>query len=155
LHGSRFPSIARNPETYREIVKEWARTAHIMKASDADIGWAYPGKTMAEVAEIWLNEGAHLAVFTKGMHGSEAYTKNTKAFADSQDLMATNTIGAGDNFNAGFAVNLAKAGCFTPQDIIEITRDRLEKVLLGANDTAAHHLISNGAQIRNVKKGQM
>jgi fructokinase len=142
------PSIAKNPVTYREIVLEWARTAHIVKASDADIGWAYPGMALKDVAKIWLDAGALMAVFTKGMHGSEAYTKKTMAAAESMDLIAPNTIGAGDNFNAGFAINLAKGGYGTPGSIAELGKEELAKVLSGACLTASFHLISNGAQVR-------
>ena len=144
------PSIARDPAAYREIVLEWARTAHIMKASDADIGWAYPGKSMREVADIWLNEGAHMAVFTKGMHGSEAYSRSVSATAESLDLVAANTIGAGDNFNAGIAIHLAKTSHLTPQSIIDFTQADLAQVLQGANYNAAYHLISIGAQPRQI-----
>lgn len=144
------PSVAKNPDTYREIVREWARTAHVMKASDADIAWAYPGKSMKEVADEWLAAGAHLAVFTKGMHGSEAHTKNASASSESLDLIAANTIGAGDNFNAGFAIHLGKEGVLSPQDIIDMNQNKLRNILEGANRTAAYHLISIGAKPRNV-----
>ncbi len=143
------PSIAKDPERYRALVLEWAQTAHIMKASDADIGWAYPKMEMQEVANIWLNAGATMAVFTKGMHGSESYTKNVKAEASTLDLVATNTVGAGDNFNAGLAINLARNNVFSPSTIQELTVEQLEKILRGANETAAYHLVSIGAKPRN------
>jgi fructokinase len=144
------PAIAKDPERYRGIVAEWARTAHVVKASDADIGWAYPGKSMREIADIWLKEGASMAVFTKGMHGSEAYTKTVKASTESLDLIAKNTVGAGDNFNAGLAIHMAKENCLTPQAIDTLTEAQLARILLGANNTAAYHLISIGAQPRAI-----
>ncbi len=144
------PSIAKDPERYRGLVLEWARIAHIMKASDADIGWAYPGMSMKEVAEIWLNAGASMAVFTKGMHGSEAYTKNTSASASTLDLVATNTVGAGDNFNAGLATFLTKNACASPEALEALDEPRLTSILQGANHTAAYHLVSIGAKPREV-----
>lgn len=144
------PSIAKDPERYRGLVLEWAKRAHVMKASDADIAWAYPNMSMREIADIWLNAGASIAVFTKGMHGSEAYTKNCSATASTLDLVATNTVGAGDNFNAGLAVAFSKKGCFTPKDIDNLTQQDLEAILKGANETAAYHLVSIGAKPRSV-----
>jgi len=149
------PAIAKDPERYRGIVAEWARTAHVVKASDADIAWAYPGKSMKEIADIWLSEGAHMAVFTKGMHGSEAYTRSFKSAAESLDLIAPNTVGAGDNFNAGLAITMAKENCMTPEAIDALTETQLTRILLGANNTAAYHLISIGAQPRNAKATQI
>lgn len=142
------PSIAKDPEKYRGLVVEWARVAHIMKASDADIAWAYPGMAMKDVAKIWLDAGASMAVFTKGMHGSEAHTNKTTASASTLDLAATNTVGAGDNFNAGLAVFLVKNGCKTASDIAALDQPKLASILQGANHTAAYHLISIGATER-------
>lgn len=142
------PSIARDPERYRSLVLEWASLAHIMKASDADIGWAYPGMSMKEIADIWLDRGASMAVFTKGKDGSEAYTRKTSASAETTDLIAPNTVGAGDNFNAGLALELAKKKCFIPDDIEQLSEVDLAIILQGANSTAAHHLMGNGATPR-------
>lgn len=145
------PSIAKDPEKYRGLVLEWAKIAHVMKASDADIGWAYPGMAMKDVAKIWLDAGASMAVFTKGMHGSEAYTKNVSASASTLDLIAANTVGAGDNFNAGLATFLTKHGCTTSESVAALDQDTLTTVLQGANNTAAYHLISIGAKERTAK----
>lgn len=144
------PSIAKDKEKYRAIVLEWARTAHVMKASDADIEWTYPGMTPKEVAAIWLEQGASMAVFTKGMHGSEAYTKSVSGEAKSLDLVVYNTVGAGDNFNAGIAMEFARRGCVTQQSIEKLTSATLMDILRGANNTAAYHLISIGAKPRDV-----
>lgn len=142
------PSIAKDPERYRGLVLEWARIAHIVKASDADIGWAYPGMSMPDVAKIWLDAGAKMAVFTKGMHGSEAYTAKVSGKAETLDLIATNTVGAGDNFNAGLSIYLAKGGYTTPEKIEGLDETTLCSILQGANHTAAYHLISIGAKPR-------
>ena len=139
------PSIAKDPVAYQKIVAEWASTAHVMKASDADIAWTYPGKSMQDVANIWLDEGAKVAVFTAGGNGSYAFTRDHKVYAESPALIPASTVGAGDNFNAGFAVHLAKEGITKPEAITAISADTLTRVLSGANMAAAHHLMSIGA----------
>jgi sugar/nucleoside kinase (ribokinase family) len=93
-----------------------------------------------------------MAVFTKGNAGSEAYTKKVKAHADAVELNAPNTVGAGDNFNAGFALNLAKNGFFTPQAIIDMPQDMLQKILAAANNNSAEHLKNQGAVMLEKKK---
>ncbi|MDX9689104.1 MAG: hypothetical protein EOM37_06880 [Proteobacteria bacterium] len=142
------PSIAKDSETYREIVLQWAKISHIMKASDADIGWAYPDKSMEEIAKLWLEAGASLVIFTKGMHGSEAFAKGVHATATTLNLIATNTVGAGDNFNAGLGIALAQKECFTAEAIQKLTQKDLEDILKGANENAAYHLVSIGAKPR-------
>ncbi|HBM91274.1 MAG TPA: hypothetical protein DD400_05320 [Rhodospirillaceae bacterium] len=142
------PSIAKDPKKYRELVLEWARISHVMKASDADIGWAYPDMNTEEVAKIWLEAGTTMVVLTKGTDGSEAYTKNMKAEVPTPALVTTNTVGAGDNFNAGLAVFLHKNDCATPQKIAALNETQLASILRGATHTAAHHLISIGAKLK-------
>ncbi|MFA6280600.1 MAG: PfkB family carbohydrate kinase [Bdellovibrionales bacterium] len=144
------PTIAKDPERYRGLVLEWARIAHVMKASDADIGWAYPDMSMQDVAKIWLDAGASMAVFTKGLHGSEAYTKTVSASASTLDLELTNTVGAGDNFNAGLAIAFSKNDIFSVSALEALTQESLQSLLQNANETAAYHLISIGAKPRNV-----
>ena len=140
------PSIARDPQRYRGIVLEWAKTAHVMKASDADIGWAYPGMSMQDIAALWHEAGASMAVFTQGPHGSQAFTKSVSARAEAPSLHAENTVGAGHNFNSGLSVSLAKLGCTTPDAIAKLTEGRPQEVLSAANQAAAAHLVSIGAR---------
>lgn len=137
------PSIAKDRTRYQEIVATWAQTAHVVKASDADIKWAYPDMSMKEVAALWMSHGASMAVFTKGMEGSEAYVKGVEVSAGTPALTVRNTVGAGDNFNAGLAINLARIGCFTPEALSQCSESQLARVLQGANTTAANHLTSN------------
>ncbi len=139
------PAIAKDAEKYRSILKEWTGIAHVMKASDADLAWAYPDKSLKEVADLWLGLGISLAVFTKGKDGSEVYSRSQAATAPVMDLEITHTIGAGDNFNAGFAIALTEAGCATPQHLDKLDQESLAKILQYANDTAAYHLITLGA----------
>lgn len=146
------PSIAKDSDKYRKILLEWASIVHVMRASDADIAWAYPGMSPKDVAEIWLEQGVSMAVFTKGKHGAEAYTRKTFASAEAIDLITSNTVGAGDNINAGLAISLAHLDCFTPGKIEVLEEDQLEKILSGANNTAACHLISIGAKPRKAAR---
>jgi fructokinase len=146
------PSIAKDSDKYRKILLEWASIVHVMRASDADIAWAYPGMSPKDVAGIWLEQGVSMAVFTRGKYGAETYTRKTFASAKAVDLITSNTVGAGDNVNAGLAISLAKLGCFTLGEIEALEGDQLEKILNGANSTAACHLISIGAKPRTAAR---
>jgi sugar/nucleoside kinase (ribokinase family) len=64
--------------------------------------------------------------------------------------MATNTVGAGDNFNAGLGIALAQKECFTTEAIQKLTLKDLEDILKGANENAAYHLVSIGAKPRTL-----
>ncbi len=145
------PSIAKDPKAYRELVLQWAQIAHVVKASDSDAEWTYPGLSFEEIAKIWLDAGASMAIFTKSGAGSEVYTKNLNFSVPTRDLIAKNTVGAGDNFNAGVALAMAKINCVTKDGIAAMAKDELEEVLHYGNEMAGFHLLSIGAKPRNVK----
>lgn len=135
------PSVAKDPERYRKLVLEWAKTIDVMKASDEDIAWAYPGMSLAEVAKIWMDAGSSMAVFTKSADGSEIFTRQLHAAVATVKLPGiTNTVGAGDNFNAGIVIQLAKHGVFSAEEIPNLTQAQLETIISGGNRTAAAHL---------------
>jgi len=140
------PSIAKDPAKYRSLLQEWAGIAHVVRASEADIAWAYPGASFEEVASTWLNSGARIAVFTKGKNGAEAYTARIRAYAPSPALIAPHTIGAGDNANAGLVIALAKKDVFSADALEKLDEQDLSEVLAGANKAAAQHLVSIGAK---------
>jgi fructokinase len=139
------PAIAKNPERYRGIVAEWAGMADIIKASSADIGWTYPGETPQQVAARWFAEGAKMAVFTLGEQGSLAITSHCNASVPSEAVKVKNTIGAGDNFNAGFALGLVSQNCANRANIGKINQTQLAAALQYANNTAKNHLVAQAA----------
>jgi len=141
------PKLIADRAQYQERVKQWAATAHVVKASDADIAWAYPNATAQEVAQIWLSAGAKMAVITQGPQGALAFTRKTQQVVYDVPLYATNTVGAGDNFNAGLALGLVNQSCFTPMDIESLNDEKLRLVIQSANQTAANHLKRLGAKL--------
>lgn len=135
------PAIAKDPARYRQIVSSWAAIADVIKASDADIGWTYPGETPEQVAHRWFDDGAKLAVITMGSKGSIAFTPTTTAFVEGQAVEVKNTIGAGDNFNAGFNLGLVRQGIVTRDRLHAATEAELKEALRYANETARNHLM--------------
>jgi fructokinase len=144
------PSIIKSKEKYRDQVREWASVANVVKASDADIGWTYPDFTKEQVAAEWLSAGANIAVITMGSSGSFIATKNASAKVSGDELNCPNTIGAGDNFNAGLATILRVRNIKTAEDIAQLQSKDLQELLIFANNSAAQHLIRNGASLKKV-----
>jgi fructokinase len=139
------PAIAKDQKRYQGIVTEWAGIADVVKASEADISWAYPGQSPQQVAAQWFAAGATLAVFTLGDKGSIALTPQLSAKVDSQAVKVKNTIGAGDNFNAGFVCGLVKTGIIQRSQLQKINVNQIEACLLFANNTAKQHLATQAA----------
>jgi sugar/nucleoside kinase (ribokinase family) len=60
----------------------------------------------------------------------------------------TRTVGAGDNFNAGIAIALAKRNVTTRAKLSNLTMKEWEAVTAEANDTSYQHLL----RLNNVLK---
>ena len=105
------PSIIGDAETARIEVERFVAESDVIKASDEDVRWLYPGKDYREVASSWLASGALLVVITRGEDG--AWCQDADGVA--VDVRGTrvdvvDTVGAGDSFMAALLFGLAERG---------------------------------------------
>ena len=89
--------------------------AHLVKASDEDLAYLYPGRDLAEVAAQWCDLGARAVVITLGPDGAVGYD-GTGEVARQHGLPVTvaDTVGAGDSFAGGL---LAALGTGAPDEL--------------------------------------
>ena len=133
------PSIMGDPEDVRARIEELIALSHIVKASDEDIAWLYPGRSEDEVLTSWRDGGASLVVVTKGaegvlaMAGDHTVTRSTRATA------VEDTIGAGDSFMAGLLVALQRRALVGSGvvGLASISREELEASVDFALECAA------------------
>lgn len=130
LAGPREAAVAR--------VERFVAAAHVVKASDEDLGWLYPDTAALDVLANWTRSGPELAVLTRGAAGCAAVTAGG-ALADlpSIDVGVADTIGAGDAFMAGLLSGLADAGCLRRGAVAGLAADRLHGALERATVVAA------------------
>lgn len=81
--------------------------AHLVKASDEDVAWLYPGVSLEEVAGRWQTLGATLVVITRGAEGARAWWSDAELSLPSHATTVVDTIGAGDTVTAGLISALA------------------------------------------------
>ncbi len=82
----------------------------IVKASDEDVEWLYPGADLRAVASRWLDSGPALVVITNGSKGSIVATRAGVFHVPSRVVEVADTIGAGDSFMAGLIDGLRTHG---------------------------------------------
>ena len=75
--------------------------SHVVKLSDEDALWLYPGWDTARVLGHILARGAKLAVMTFGVRGCEARTDQLEVSLPSLQVSVADTVGAGDAFMSG------------------------------------------------------
>ena len=88
--------------------------ADVVKASDEDVAWLYPGETADAVLARWAALGPRLVVITRGGAGADALTAEGAVHVDVPPTTVADTIGAGDSFMAGLLAALLRAGFDDP-----------------------------------------
>ncbi|MFB7103078.1 carbohydrate kinase family protein [Streptomyces hydrogenans] len=115
LMGEHGPAVAR--------VERCVALADLVKASDEDLAWLYPGEPVEAVAARWLALGPAVVLVTRGGDGALAVTREHTVAAGAPAVAVVDTVGAGDSFMS--AVLDALAG-----------RDRAALAALGADALA-------------------
>lgn len=100
------PSIMGEPGLVRDRIEEIIGLSQIVKASDEDIAWLYPGVSLEDVLRSWRGKGASLVVMTKGAEGVTAWAGDQTVSRPTQATSVADTIGAGDSFMSGLLVAL-------------------------------------------------
>lgn len=87
---------------YRARFSDWLGLADIVKVSDDDLDYIFPGADHPQLCRQWHESGVGLVVVTRGSRGATAYLPG---HADIQlaapTVTVVDTIGAGDAFSAG------------------------------------------------------
>ncbi len=107
------PTVTRDREAVLPRVAALLARADIVKASDADLDWLYPGVEHAEVARQWLAGGASLVLLTYGGDGARVLTPAAAFHQQAPRVKVVDTVGAGDTFLAASLWGLWRRGVLT------------------------------------------
>lgn len=91
-------------------VESMIALAHLVKASEEDVEWLYPDKSLEWVEDHWLGLGPDMVVLTLGSKGATARTRSIRVQRSAQPTEVVDTIGAGDSFMSGFLHSLLSGG---------------------------------------------
>ncbi|MFJ2867564.1 carbohydrate kinase [Kitasatospora sp. NPDC087314] len=110
LMGERAQAVRR--------VERCVALSDVVKASDEDLAWLYPGESAEAVARRWLALGPAVVAVTLGADGAFALTaEGVRARAEAVRVPVADTVGAGDSFTAAFlharAAGAGLPGCLT------------------------------------------
>ena len=92
-------------------VEHLVSLSDIVKASDEDIEWLYPGVAVDAVAKKWLRLGASVVLVTREEQGSRAWTAHAHTATSARDINVVDTVGAGDAFMSAALDALGLLGC--------------------------------------------
>ena len=132
------PRLIGTPERGRQLVERFVATAHVVKASDEDVGWLYPGATFDRVAADWLGLGARLIVITKGPGGASAYRGGRRpVHRPTPPIELVDTVGAGDALMSGLLSSLVRVGVTEPGALPDLDDEVIVRVVNRAIMAAA------------------
>ena len=104
------PTLMGEPGAVLPVIEHLISLSDVVKASEEDAAWLYPGRPVAEVLRHWAELGPALCAITQG--GSEAALLLAGELHCLPTLPTTvaDTVGAGDSFMAGLISGLLDAG---------------------------------------------
>ena len=92
------------------LVEERVRLATVVKVSEEDIDWLYPGRDPLVAAGAWATQGPGLVVLTRGEAGSTAVFAGHSVTVPAPIITVADTVGAGDSFMAGLLAAMYEDG---------------------------------------------
>ncbi len=132
--------VMNDRDKYLAAVERWVAISSVVKVSDDDMAWLYPGQQYADVAQRWINDGAALVVVTRGADGLVGFTADGVVEVPGVKVDVADTVGAGDTVGAIVVEAMIEKG------ILNLTGDTLKAVLNRAAVAAGITCSRKGAQ---------
>ena len=125
------PSFIRDIRRYRDRLDRMIALSDIVKVSDEDLNWVYPGpQSLFEKPDFVRQAGPSVVILTRGGGGATAFLKDgTKVSIPIDRVDVVDTIGAGDTFNAGVLATLAELGLLIKESLAAIDPDSMREAL--------------------------
>lgn len=108
------PSLVADRDEYRVRVERVVANADIVKASDDDLAYLYPGADPADAASRLLGIGASVVLVTRGGDGVDVVMSEASHIVAVEPVDVVDTVGAGDSFDGALLAWLAARDACTP-----------------------------------------
>ncbi|MFD5320263.1 carbohydrate kinase [Streptomyces sp. NPDC127098] len=118
------PAVQPDRGAYLEAARRLAASVDVLKASDEDLAWLFPGTEPADAARTLLAAGPRLVVVTLGARGALAVTSGHEVGVAAPAVTVVDTIGAGDTFQAALLDSIAERGAppVAPDELSTVLR---------------------------------
>ena len=146
------PSIIADVDYARRQAEKFVSLSDVVKASDEDLVWLYPGQDVLDSARKWLalggSDGPAMVVVTRGAAGPWGITAAGEAEYPAPKVEVADTVGAGDSFMAALLSGIVDRGLNGAQnrkDLRELPAEGLAELLAHAAKAAAVTVSRPGA----------
>ena len=134
------PSVMGDRDRYQASVERWVAISSVIKVSDDDVEWLYPGESVESVAQRWINDGAALVVITRGINGLLGVSAGGSVEVPGVKIEVADTVGAGDTGGARLVEAIIE------DSLDKLKQERLSEMLDRAARAAAITVSRTGAK---------
>jgi fructokinase len=92
------PLVTPDRDSVSALVERQVTLASLVKASEEDLEWLYPGRGIEESLAAWAKLGPHFCIATLGAKGALAYLGAERLEVAAKKVKVVDTVGAGDSF---------------------------------------------------------
>jgi fructokinase len=142
------PSFARDHAEAAARIEAFVALSDVVRASDSDIAWLYPARSVEDTVRAWLELGPAMVVATYGSNGPWGLVSGGDARAAAPVVDVVDSVGAGDSFMAALIsalVDRELVGAARRDALHELTPGQLEEILAYAARAAAVTVSRAGA----------
>lgn len=104
------PAIITDRGAWDHYFDRWLANTHLLRSSDEDADWIWPGVAPDDIAERLLATSVKAVIFTRGPEGAVVYTASGHLAVPGRTVDVVDTVGAGDTFIAAVLVGLWERG---------------------------------------------
>lgn len=131
------PALLGEREGYRKRLERWLAFSGIVKISDEDLEWIWPGADSASLARGWIAAGRRLVVVTRGGDGSLVLCDGEEFKVPARPADLVDTVGAGDSFSGGLLDWLGRNDRLRPEALDRLSAAEAREAVEFASTVAA------------------
>jgi len=146
------PSLVPDREVYMKRFESLCRVCRVVKLSDEDLQWLYPGTSAGSGVQKILDLGTALVALTEGKKGARLVTAKHSVLSPLFDLPVADTIGAGDTFHGAMLSWFHLRGLFSREAIANLGPSDLAELGDFANKAAGINCSRSGANPPSMKE---
>lgn len=138
------PLVTPDRDSVTDLVERQASLASLIKASQEDLEWLYPGRGIEDSLAAWANSGPRFCVVTLGERGAIAMLGKERIEVPAPSVEVVDTVGAGDSFMSALLSAMDRDQALGAQAPAP-SRSELERWLVFAAAAAAITCARKGA----------
>ena len=137
------PSMIKEPDSYRRMILDLAKESDIVRVSDEDLRYLFPGMEQTESEKKLAALCRSNLIVTRGAEGSSWYTKSFRIDCPAfNPPYVVDTVGCGDTFNGAVIAFLDRNGLIGQLD--KLRRGDVEAMLDYASKAAGLNCLFEG-----------